>query len=120
MAAPDLWGSVILVTYICHGRIPSTGLGPSRNEVRGPALYVGRGDGTFAPPVPVGAPGIKPYALTVGDLALLDTLFEHALDHPDPGLREGDLSSPANPRRILLLREKLLPWLPGKGLRQES
>lgn len=58
--------------------------------------------------------------LTVGDLALLDTLFEHALDHPDPGLREGDLSSPANPRRILLLREKLLPWLPGKGLRQES
>ena len=38
------------------------------DEVRGPALYVGRGDGTFAPPVPVGAPGIKPYALTVGDL----------------------------------------------------
>jgi hypothetical protein len=38
------------------------------DEEKGPALYVGRGDGTFAPPVPVGAPGIKPYALTVGDL----------------------------------------------------
>lgn len=38
------------------------------DEVRGPALYVGRGDGTFASPVPVGAPGIKPYALAVGDL----------------------------------------------------
>jgi len=38
------------------------------DEVMGPALYAGRGDGTFAPPVPVGAPGIKPYALTVGDL----------------------------------------------------
>jgi hypothetical protein len=38
------------------------------DEVRGPALFVGRGDGTFASPVPVGAPGIKPYALAVGDL----------------------------------------------------
>lgn len=57
--------------------------------------------------------------LTVGDLALLDTLFDRALDHPDPALREGDLSSPGNPRRILLLREKLLPWLPSKTLRQD-
>ncbi|MBU6366340.1 MAG: VCBS repeat-containing protein [Gemmatimonadetes bacterium] len=38
------------------------------DERTGPALYVGRGDGTFALPVPVGAPGIKPYALTLGDL----------------------------------------------------
>jgi hypothetical protein len=58
--------------------------------------------------------------LTVGDLALLDTLFDVALDHQDPGLREGDLSSPANPRRILLLREKLLPWLPAKDLPKAS
>jgi hypothetical protein len=37
-----------------------------------------------------------------------------ALDNPDVSLREGDMSAPGNPRRILLLREKLLPWLPAK------
>jgi hypothetical protein len=44
----------------------------------------------------------------------LDNLFTWALEHPDASLREGDLSSPGNPRRILLLREKLLPWLPAR------
>lgn len=50
--------------------------------------------------------------LTQSELAILDSLFNWALEHPDASLREGDLSSPGNPRRILLLREKLLPWLP--------
>jgi hypothetical protein len=52
--------------------------------------------------------------LPESDLAIIDTLFDIALDHPDASLREGDLSAPGNPRRILLLREKLLPWLPAK------
>lgn len=50
--------------------------------------------------------------LTQSDLAVLDHLFDLALDPRDPTLREGDLSEPLNPRRVLLLREKLLPWLP--------
>ena len=56
--------------------------------------------------------------LTQSELAILDSLFNWALDHPDASLREGDLSSAGNPRRILLLREKLLPWLPTKPLGQ--
>jgi hypothetical protein len=52
--------------------------------------------------------------LTETDLVTLDTLFGMALDNPDVSLREGDMSAPGNPRRILLLREKLLPWLPAK------
>ena len=54
--------------------------------------------------------------LTQSELSTLDNLFKCALEHPDASLREGDLSSPGNPRRILLLREKLLPWLPAKAL----
>ena len=54
--------------------------------------------------------------LTQSELAILDNLFTWALEHPDASLREGDLSSPGNPRRILLLREKLLPWLPANAL----
>ena len=56
--------------------------------------------------------------LTQSELVILDSLFNWALEHPDASLREGDLSSPGNPRRILLLREKLLPWLPDKPLGQ--
>lgn len=54
--------------------------------------------------------------MTQSELAILDNLFNWALEHPDASLREGDLSSPGNPRRILLLREKLLPWLPANAL----
>jgi len=50
--------------------------------------------------------------LNQGELTLLDQLFDRAIDAPDRALREGDLSEPLNPRRVLLLREKLLPWLP--------
>lgn len=53
-------------------------------------------------------------SLTQGDLAIIDLLIESALRHPDPSLREGDLSALGNPRRILLLRERLLPWLPNR------
>ena len=53
--------------------------------------------------------------LTQSELAILDNLFNWALEHPDASLREGDFSSPGNPRRILLLREKLLPWLPANA-----
>ena len=38
------------------------------DEGTGIAIYPGRGDGTFAPPVPIGDKAIVPYALTVGDL----------------------------------------------------
>ena len=38
------------------------------DEGTGIAIYLGRGDGTFAPPVPIGDKTIVPYALTVGDL----------------------------------------------------
>lgn len=58
--------------------------------------------------------------LTESDLVILDTLFGMALDNPDTSLREGDLSAPGNPRRILLLREKLLPWLPAKPAERPS
>ncbi len=47
-----------------------------------------------------------------GDLATLAAALDIAVNHIDPMLREGDLGDPAHPRRILLLREKLLPWLP--------
>ena len=58
--------------------------------------------------------------LTESDLVTLDTLFGMALDNPDVSLREGDFSAPGNPRRILLLREKLLPWLPAKTAERPS
>ena len=38
------------------------------DEASGIAIDPGRGDGTFAPPVPIGDKAIVPYALTVGDL----------------------------------------------------
>ena len=38
------------------------------DEQSGIAIYFGMGDGTFAPPMPVGDRSIIPYALTVGDL----------------------------------------------------
>ena len=38
------------------------------DEATGIAIYVGRGDGTFAAPVPIGDKAIVPYALTVGDV----------------------------------------------------
>jgi 4Fe-4S iron-sulfur cluster binding domain/DR2241 stabilising domain len=47
-----------------------------------------------------------------GDLATFAAALDIAVGHTDPLLREGDLGDPAHPRRILLLREKLLPWLP--------
>jgi len=50
--------------------------------------------------------------LNQGELALLDRLFDLASKTTDPLLREGDLGDPLNPRRVLMLREKLLPWLP--------
>lgn len=53
---------------------------------------------------------------TESDLVLLDRLFGLAMDPKDPDLREGDLSEPLNPRRVLLLRERLLPWLPTREL----
>ncbi len=53
------------------------------------------------------------------DLASIAVALDTAIAHPPSDLREGDLSNPAHPRRLLLLREKLLPWLPeaarGKG-----
>ena len=52
--------------------------------------------------------------LTQGDLAIIDLLIESTLRNPDPSLREGDLSALGNPRRILLLKERLLPWLPNR------
>ena len=50
--------------------------------------------------------------LNQGELALLDRLFDLAIGTGDPLLREGDLGDPLNLRRVLMLREKLLPWLP--------
>jgi hypothetical protein len=50
--------------------------------------------------------------LNQGELDLLDRLFDLAIGNSDPLLREGDLAEPLNPRRVLMLREKLLPWLP--------
>lgn len=53
------------------------------------------------------------------DLASIAVALDTAIAHPPSDLREGDLSNSAHPRRLLLLREKLLPWLPapvrGKG-----
>jgi hypothetical protein len=50
--------------------------------------------------------------LSESDLATLSAAFDLALATPDPSIREGDSSAAGNPRRIMLLREKLLPWLP--------
>ena len=50
--------------------------------------------------------------ISIGDLATLAASLDLALAHPSPGVREGDSGHPANPRRILLLKEKLLPYLP--------
>ena len=50
--------------------------------------------------------------LSVGDLSTLAASLDLALAHPNPGVREGDSAHPANTRRILLLKEKLLPYLP--------
>jgi hypothetical protein len=46
------------------------------------------------------------------DMATLAAALGIALEHPQEGVREGDSGHPANPRRILLVREKLLPYLP--------
>ncbi|HTI68402.1 MAG TPA: DR2241 family protein [Candidatus Limnocylindria bacterium] len=50
--------------------------------------------------------------VSLGDLSTLTAAIDLALAHPDLNVREGDSGHPANPRRILLLREKLLPYLP--------
>lgn len=50
--------------------------------------------------------------ISESDLATLSAAFDLALANPDLSIREGDSSAPGNPRRIMLLREKLLPWLP--------
>ena len=42
-----------------------------------------------------------------GELASLEAAVALALEHPDPTVREGDTSAPANPRRLLLLRNRL-------------
>lgn len=38
---------------------------------------------------------------------LLERALEQALDHPDPHVREGDVSAPGNPRRLQLTLRKL-------------
>lgn len=48
-----------------------------------------------------------PSVLDDHDLASLRAALTLALDHPDPLTREGDTSSPRNPRRLLLLMHKL-------------
>lgn len=48
-----------------------------------------------------------PLNLGTGELATLRAAVDLALAQPDPTVREGDTSAPANPRRLLLLREKL-------------
>ena len=54
--------------------------------------------------------------LSEGDLATLAAAINIAVAHTDPTLREGDLSDSSHPRRLMLLREKLLPWLPATTL----
>ena len=54
--------------------------------------------------------------LSEGDLATLAAAINIAVAHTDPTLREGDLSDSSHPRRLMLLREKLLPWLPAATL----
>ena len=46
------------------------------------------------------------------DLASVSAALDIAIAHPPEDLREGDLANPAHPRRLLLLKEKILPWLP--------
>jgi hypothetical protein len=55
-----------------------------------------------------------------GDLATLAAALEVAAAHADPDIREGDTGHPANPRRLRLLREKLLPWLPDPAALREE
>ena len=50
------------------------------------------------------------------ELATLAAAINIAVAHTDPTLREGDLSDSGHPRRLMLLREKLLPWLPAATL----
>ena len=49
-------------------------------------------------------------ALALDDGATILAALEGALARPDPGAREGDTGSPANPRRLLLTLEKLRPF----------
>ena len=38
------------------------------DEMRGPAMLLGRPDGTFSDPIPLGPTGLRPYAIAVADL----------------------------------------------------
>lgn len=59
--------------------------------------------------------------LRAGEIATLRACLDHALDRPDPGIREGDTSSPLNSRRLRLLRNRLTASLGlDEKLRKES
>jgi hypothetical protein len=45
--------------------------------------------------------------LSPDEIATLSAALRTALEHPDPAAREADFSSPANPRRLRLLLDKL-------------
>lgn len=45
--------------------------------------------------------------LRTGEVATLRACVDHALNRPDPAIREGDTASPLNPRRLRLLRNRL-------------
>jgi hypothetical protein len=47
-----------------------------------------------------------------GDMMTLAAAIDLAATSPLNTVREGDSSHPANPRRLLMLKEKLLPYLP--------
>ena len=55
------------------------------------------------------------FSLAEGDVAVLIHALEIALEHPQPGVREGSSADPANPRRLQLLLEKLRPLLPAES-----
>jgi hypothetical protein len=48
-----------------------------------------------------------PVEISPSDLQTIRAALQAALEHPDPGLREADFGSPANPRRALSVLEQL-------------
>lgn len=47
-----------------------------------------------------------PVALAPADLATLAEALRHALEHPRPGVRDGELDAPLHPRRLLRVLER--------------
>ena len=49
--------------------------------------------------------------LRAGEIATLHACLDHALNRPDPTVREGDTASPLNSRRLRMLRNRLGTFL---------